>query len=292
MSALTSRLFVWLQYLLPRYLMTRAVYRVARIRQPRIKDALIRGFVRAFGVDTDEINAEVPADFRTFNDFFIRELAPGARPVDEDGASVVSPVDGRISAAGEIRRDQLFQAKGHHYSLDDLLATDIADAANFMDGRFVTVYLAPHNYHRVHAPLAGRLTAMRYLPGDLYSVNQATARLLPGLFARNERLVCHFDSDNGPFSLLFVGALNVGSITTPWTGELRPRKHGVAEEIDLRRTSHPLQVGKGDLLGWFNMGSTVILLLPRGACELRTDLAPETPVRMGEALGRLVRLAQ
>lgn len=285
-----EKLFLWLQYLLPRYLMTRAVFRLARVRHRRIKDLLIRRFVSAFGVNTSEVDARVPQDFETFNAFFTRALKEGARPVDSSSASVVSPVDGRISAAGSINQGQLFQAKGLRYSLDDLLATDIDDGASFTDGRFATIYLAPHNYHRVHAPLAGRLVAMRYVPGDLYSVNQATVRQLPRLFARNERLVCHFNSDAGPFALLFVGALNVGSISTPWTGELRPRKNGVVEEIDIRRAAQPLDVAKGQLLGWFNMGSTVILLLPRGACELRDDLEPELPVRMGETIATLSRL--
>ncbi len=287
MKSVKARLFVWLQYLLPRHGLTAMVYRLARMRQPAIKNALIRGFVRLFDVNTDEAASEVPDGYATFNDFFTRELKPGSRPLDASARSLVSPVDGTVSAAGTISRGMLLQAKNHHYSLQDLLATDLEEADGFDGGHFITIYLAPYNYHRVHAPLAGRLTAARYVPGDLFSVNDNTVSQLPGLFARNERLVCHFATAAGPFSLLFVGALNVGSITTPWTGELRPRAHGVAEQLDIHRGDPGTNVDKGDLLGWFNMGSTVIMLLPRGACELGDALQNGKTVRMGETLATL-----
>jgi len=287
MNVLKARLFVWLQYLLPRYWLTALVYRLARIRRRSIKNLLIRGFVRLFSVDTDDAADVVPDGYDTFNAFFTRDLKPGARPIDSAARSLVAPVDGTVSAAGTISRGMLLQAKQHHYSLHDLLATDLDDAAVFEDGQFITIYLAPYNYHRVHAPLAGRLTAARYVPGDLFSVNDATVSQLPGLFARNERLVCHFNTDTGPLALLFVGALNVGSITTPWTGEIRPRAAGVVEQLNIQRDAVDTNVAKGGLLGWFNMGSTVIVLLPRGACELREDLINGTRVRMGEPLGTL-----
>ena len=287
MNVLKARLFVWLQYLLPRYWLTALVYRLARIRRRSIKNLLIRGFVRLFSVDTDDAADVVPDGYDTFNAFFTRDLKPGARPIDSAARSLVAPVDGTVSAAGTISRGMLLQAKQHHYSLHDLLATDLDDAAVFEDGQFITIYLAPYNYHRVHAPLAGRLTAARYVPGDLFSVNDATVSQLPGLFARNERLVCHFNTDTGPLALLFVGALNVGSITTPWTGEIRPRAAGVVEQLNIQRDAVDTNVAKGGLLGWFNMGSTVIVLLPRGACELREDLINGTRVRMGESRGTL-----
>ena len=217
--------------------------------------------------------------------FFIRELRDGARPVDDDADAIVSPVDGTVSFAGAIRDDSIFQAKGIDYSLGDLLATDIAEADHYVDGSFATIYLAPYNYHRVHAPVAGELVAARYVPGDLFSVNEATVSRLDGLFRRNERLIMHFRTEYGPAALIFVGALNVGSISTPWTGEIRPRKNGVVDVLDL--DTYPTAVEKGDLLGWFNMGSTVILLFPKGACEWDDDLEPGETLRMGVEIGEL-----
>jgi phosphatidylserine decarboxylase len=280
-----SRLFVWLQYLLPRFWLTALVYRLARIRNRRFKDLFIQRFIGLYKVDIDEVKHEVPGGFESFNDFFIRELEAGARPIDPDPAAVVSPVDGTVSSAGAIHGNRIFQAKGHDYSLEDLLATDLHEARRYVDGAYATIYLAPYNYHRVHAPLDGRITAARYLPGDLFSVNTATARHVPGLFRRNERLALHFDSANGPWVLLLVGALNVGSISTPWSGEVRPRRKGVVESIDL--ANGPQQVARGDLLGWFNMGSTVILLTPPGACDWSEALQAGNTVRMGEPIGSL-----
>ena len=281
-----ARAFVALQFLLPRHWLTALIWRVARIRHAATKDFLIRRFARAFDVDLEEVRLEVPSGFATFNDFFIRELRDGARDIDDDDDAIVSPVDGTISFAGPIRGDSIFQAKGIDYTLGDLLATDLDEAARYIDGSFATIYLAPYNYHRVHAPLAGELVAARYVPGDLFSVNEATVANLRGLFRRNERLVMHFRTAAGPAALIFVGALNVGSISTPWTGEIRPRKAGAVDVLDLG--SHPTRVEKGDLLGWFNMGSTVILLLPPGTCEWDDDLEPGKTLRMGEEIGELL----
>ena len=282
--------FVIIQYILPRHLLTRLIWRIARIRHVATKDFLITRFAAAFDVDLDEVKLDVPGDFATFNDFFIRELKDDVREIDDDEDAIVSPVDGTVSVAGTIQASSIFQAKGINYSLDDLLATDLDTAAGYIDGSFATIYLAPYNYHRVHAPLAGELTAARYVPGDLFSVNEATVSRVQGLFRRNERLVMHFRTATGPAALIFVGALNVGSISTPWTGEIRPRKDGVVDVLDI--STHPTEVEKGDLLGWFNMGSTVILLLPAGACEWDDDLQPGETLRMGEEIGELRKKAQ
>ena len=279
--------FVALQYLVPRHWLTAAIWRISRIRHPRVKNFLITRFASAFDVDLEEVKLSVPGDFATFNDFFIRELADGQRPVDRDENTIVSPVDGTVSFAGAIRADSVFQAKGIDYSLGDLLATDLAEADHYRDGSFATIYLAPYNYHRVHAPLAGELVAARYVPGDLFSVNEATVSRIDGLFRRNERLIMHFRTDFGPAVLIFVGALNVGSISTPWSGEIRPRKTGVVDILDL--SGYPTTVDKGDLLGWFNMGSTVIMLLPGGVCEWDDDLEPGETLRMGVEIGELKR---
>lgn len=278
-------IFVALQYVLPQHLLTALIWRIARIRHVATKNFLIKHFVGFYDVDIDDVKLNVPDDFATFNDFFVRDLVDGARPVDESDDSIVSPVDGTVSVADVIRGDSIFQAKGLDYSLSDLLATDLEQAQAYVDGTFATIYLAPYNYHRVHAPWDGELVAARYVPGDLFSVNEATFARVEGLFRRNERLIMHFETDRGPAVLIFVGALNVGSISTPWTGELRPKKHGVVDVPDL--SGYSSTVKKGDLLGWFNMGSTVILLLPAGRSEWDHDLQHGETLRMGEAIGQL-----
>lgn len=282
---MSVRFFVFLQQVLPRHFLTSLVYRIARVRVPIIKNFLITQFICLFDVDIEELELDVPAGFATFNDFFIRELGSQARPIDARPGSLISPVDGTVSSAGQIRADGILQAKGLRYTLDDLLATDLDDAMAFVDGSYATIYLAPYNYHRVHAPLDGELIAARYVPGDLYSVNANTVAELPGLFYRNERLILHFATPHGRAAVIFVGALNVGSISTPWSGEIRPRKSGVVEALKLPTGSN--KVCKGDLLGWFNMGSTVIVLLPTGACDWHASLQSGTAVRMGESIGAL-----
>ena len=282
---LRASIFVVLQYLLPRHGLTRVIHALARIRSTRVKDFLITRFVRLYGVDTDEIKLDIPHDFATFNDFFIRELKETARPIDAAQHSIVSPVDGTVSVAGSLRGNSILQAKGIDYSVQDLLVTDMEEAAAYENGRFATIYLAPYNYHRIHAPLAGELVAARYVPGDLFSVNGATVSRVNGLFRRNERLVMHFRTAHGPAVVILVGALNVGSISTPWSGEIRPRKTGVVHVVNL--STHPTTVAKGDLLGWFNMGSTVILLLPGGVGGWHDDLKAGNTLRMGEAIGAL-----
>jgi phosphatidylserine decarboxylase len=280
-----ARLFVFLQYVLPRFWLTALVYRLARIPVPAIKDFLITRFVSLYDVEIDEVELDVPAGFRTFNDFFIRELEDGARPIDASPGSIVSPVDGTLSRSGRLLAGSIMQAKGIDYTLEDLLATDLEQAAALADGSFATIYLAPYNYHRVHAPFDGKVVAARYVPGDLFSVNAATAATVPGLFRRNERLVLHIETPEGPATVILVGALNVGSISTPWSGQIRPRKSGVVETIDLGNGPDTLK--KGDLLGWFNMGSTVIILMPYGRCEWHDDLEPGKTLRMGESIGRV-----
>ena len=288
MSEITAKLFIALQRLLPKYLMTALVHRIARIRQVAIKNFLIRQFIRLYRVDTEQLLHPVPDGYETFNDFFIRALADGSRPVSENSDDIVSPVDGTVSAAGALDGEQLIQAKGHHYSLSDLLASDTADAERFAGGAFATIYLAPYNYHRVHAPVAGKLTAIRYIPGALYSVNYATVRQLPRLFTRNERVACHLDTECGPMILLFVGALNVGTINTIWTGDIRPRKVGVVEAFNLNSLQVKSDFARGDTLGWFNMGSTVILITPPGSGDGFARLAAGQALRMGEMIGRFM----
>jgi len=280
-----ARLFAYTQYVLPRYWLTSIVHRLARVRHPGVKNFLITRFVRLYAVELAEVKLNVPADFATFNEFFIRELADGSRPIEASANTLVSPVDGIVSQAGRLTGDTILQAKGREYSLHDLLASDLDDVHSYVDGAFATLYLAPHNYHRVHAPFAGTLHTARYVPGDLFSVNETTAAIVPGLFHRNERLILHFATAHGPAAIIFVGALNVGSISTTWSGEIRPRKTGIIETVDL--TAAPTEVEKGDLLGWFNMGSTVIVLLPVGVCKWSDRIQAGATVTMGKAIAEL-----
>ena len=287
MSEFLARLFVLLQRVLPKYLLTTTIFWLARRRAVWLKDFLIRQFVKAYDVNVDEVLLPVPDGFDSFNAFFIRQLADDARTIENDNAAIVSPADGTVSAAGGIEKDQLFQAKGIRYSLADLLATDMAEADAYIDGAFATIYLAPYNYHRVHAPVDGELVTARYVPGDLFSVNAATVAALPGLFVRNERLICHISTSTGPMAIIFVGAMNVGSISTRWTGEIRPRKSGVVEQIDVPADESTRRFNKGDDIGWFNMGSTVILLRPPGTSNNFADISAGQTVRMGQTIGRI-----
>jgi len=287
MSTVFARLFVGLQCALPKHLVTSVVRWLTRVRNVSVKNFLIRRFVNAYKVNLDDLDAPIPEGFESFNAFSTRELRQGARPMEGNSQSIVSPVDGTLSEAGGLEAGTLIQAKGIRYTLEDLLATDLPEAAAYRDGQFATIYLAPYNYHRVHAPIKGTLRAARYVPGDLFSVNATTVSLLPGLFTRNERLVCHFTTRYGPYVLIFVGALNVGSISTPWTGEIIARKRGVVVDCGLSASTHTRVLDKGDLLGWFNMGSTVIILLPQGAGTWLDWLVRGTTLRMGQALGTL-----
>lgn len=281
-----NSLFVILQRILPKHLLTAMIYRLARIRRVGVKNFFISRFVAAYDVNVDEIDAPIPDGFATFNDFFTRELAPGARPIDRSARTLISPVDGTVSAAGTIDGHSLVQAKGIHYTLPDLLASDLEVADSFVNGRYATIYLAPYNYHRVHCPFDGELLSALYVPGSLFSVNEATVEKLPGLFVRNERLVCRFRTSVGPMVLIFVGAMNVGSISTPWTGEIRPRRSGMVQLQDLQGSGQSRDLGKGDLLGWFNMGSTVILLTAGDSFRWLDNMTPGSRVQMGEAIAQ------
>jgi phosphatidylserine decarboxylase len=284
-SRLIARLFILLQHVLPKHLLTAIVFRLAAIRATPVRRFLILQFAKLYGVDTGEAELPVPDGYASFNEFFTRKLAAGLRPIDATTGAIVSPADGTVSAAGQLDKGTVLQAKGLSYSLADLLMTDTADADGFRGGDFMTVYLAPYNYHRVHCPLDGELVAARYVPGSLYSVNAGTVSLLPGLFVRNERLILHFDCAHGPLIVVFVGALHVGSITTPWTGQIRPRRKGVVQDLAIRDGQHSRQIRKGELLGWFNMGSTVIVLTPPGAFRFAPELVTGRTVRMGQAIG-------
>jgi phosphatidylserine decarboxylase len=286
-----SALFVRLQYLLPHHLLCRIVYALTRARSVWLKNLLIDAFMRGYRPSMADAVEPEPHAYPSFNAFFTRALRPEARPVDPDPLRVVSPCDGRLSVAGALAGNELLQAKGHSFSLGALLADDATWVQMLHGGAYATFYLAPFNYHRVHMPLAGRLTAAWHVPGRLFSVNSATVDRVPGLFARNERIVCAFAGDHGPFVVVLVGALFVGSMSTVWHGEITPWR-GASPPV---RGVHPLQpTGAADLhqprgaeLGRFNMGSTVLLLLPPGAARWDAGLAPGAAVAVGQGLGSL-----
>jgi phosphatidylserine decarboxylase len=280
-----DRLFVLLQYLLPQHGLSRLIHRLTRIRTRWFKDAFIRVFTRLFAVDLGEAAGRSAADYESFNAFFTRALEPGARPLPDRADAVVSPVDGTISQAGVVAHGTLLQAKGYRYGIADLLGDDSA-AETFDGGAFVTLYLAPYDYHRIHMPIDGTLVEMRYLPGRLFSVNRATVAAVPRLFARNERIACRFDTAAGPMALVLVGALNVGSIETVWAGEVAPGPTRATRSWYY--TAGEVALPRGAEMGRFNMGSTVILVGAPGGLALDSGLRPEQTVRMGQAIGTTV----
>jgi len=283
----TGHAFVALQHLLPQHGISRLVLAATRSRAPAFKNALIRLFVRGFKPDMSDAVEREPTAYPSFNEFFTRALREGTRPVDPDPCAVVSPVDGTVSEAGALTADRLLQAKGHEYSLRALLAGNPAWERTFAGGSFATIYLAPYNYHRIHMPLPGELRDSFYVPGRLFSVNRTTARLVPGLFSRNERVFCGFDSGGMPWAIILVGALNVGSMATVWHGDVTPRKHREVTALPVSDALSPLTLAKGDEMARFNMGSTVILLLPPGAAEWQDTLSAGRVLRMGERIGTL-----
>ena len=286
-DSVRARLFVALQYLLPHHFISRLAYRITRSRVPLVKNALIRSFVSNFQPDMSEAEQPDPLQYESFNAYFTRALRAQARPPDPDPAVLVSPVDGAVSQIGRLDGPWLVQAKGHAYTLESLLAADLSWAARFRGGAFAALYLAPFNYHRVHMPLRGALRAAWYVPGQLFSVNATTTAGVPGLFARNERVVCVFGHEALTFAVVLVGALLVGSIATVWHGEVTPRAVRGCADLALDASRAALNLEKGAELGRFNMGSTVILLLPPGSCEWLQGLAPGSRVRVGQALARL-----
>lgn len=283
-----TRLFVALQYLLPQHLLSRAVHWLARNRTRWVKNALIDNFVVNYRPDLSEAQEPDARKYESFNAFFTRALRPGARPVEPAPDTLVSPVDGVVSQLGRLDGSWLVQAKGLAYTLESLL-DEAAPAWGpvFRGGAFATLYLAPTNYHRVHMPLAGSLQSAWYVPGQLFSVNATTAGAVPGLFARNERVVCVFSEGTLSFAVILVGALFVGSMATVWHGDVTPRAPRNRAELALNFTDAPLRQEKGAEMGRFNMGSTVILLLPPGRSEWLAPLAAGSRVRVGQALARL-----
>ena len=280
-----DRLFVLMQYLLPQHLISRLVGVLAHSSIPAIKDPLIRTFIKHFKVNMDEAERQHASEFKSFNDFFTRSLKADARLIDHHPKHLACPVDGAISQLGKIEGDQLFQAKGHEFSLTSLLGGNSELASTFIDGDFATIYLAPKDYHRIHMPCDGTLTHMVHVPGQLFSVNQATAAKVPGLFARNERVVAIFDTEFGPMAMVLVGAMIVASIETVWAGLVCPKGKAVSQFNYTNQD--PILLKKGEEMGRFKLGSTVVMCLPKGASQWPKELSAGTTTRLGQMLAEL-----
>ena len=279
---MSDRLAVLPQYLLPKQLLTTLAGRLASAHAGSLTTAAIRRFVARYRVDMSEAAEPDITGYASFNDFFTRALRPGLRPLAD--AAVVCPVEGAVSQLGPIERDQIFQAKGHHYSTTALLGGNAQLAAQFEDGHFATIYLSPRDYHRIHMPVDGRLLSMEHVPGALFSVNPTTARGVPGLFARNERVVCIFDTPLGPMALVLVGATIVGSMATVWHGQVNPPRTGQPRRWDY--SDQQITLRQGDEMGRFLLGSTVVLLFARSAIQFEPGWAAERPVRLGQAMAQ------
>lgn len=277
-----TRILVCLQYLLPQQILSRIVYHATRWRWQPWKNLLIRWFVRHYQVDLSLAERRDASEYVHFNDFFTRALHADARSVTNTEPSVVSPVDGTVSAMGRITRGQLLQVKGKHYGVSELLS-DSALAAKFEGGTFITLYLSPRDYHRIHMPCAGKLLRMIHVPGRRFAVNRASVAGVPRLFARNERLVNLFETRHGPMALVMVGALCVGSLHTTWAGTLPPANR--RNELDYNYAHLDINFRRGEEMGRFDMGSTVILLFPAARMRWQSDLKAGQSVRMGQQIG-------
>jgi phosphatidylserine decarboxylase len=280
---LSDRLAVLPQYLIPKQALTAFAGWVAGSQWGGVTTSIIDRFVRRYNVNMMEAANPDTASYQSFNAFFTRPLKAGARPLA--AADFVSPVDGAISQCGPIAGDQVFQAKGHSYSTRALVGGDAALAAQFQDGEFVTLYLSPRDYHRIHMPCTGLLQRMIYVPGDLFSVNPTTARGVPGLFARNERVVCVFEGEHGPFVMVLVGATIVGSMATVWHGVVNPPRPGIVRDWTYEMGN--ISLTQGEEMGRFLLGSTVVMLFPQGVMQFNADWTPTRPIQMGEAMGAL-----
>jgi phosphatidylserine decarboxylase len=268
--------FSLLQYPLPQHALSRLTGKFAQCDNPWVKNTLINAFIKRFNVDMSQALEPDPTAYATFNDFFTRALKADARPIHE---GIISPADGTLSQYGRLQAGQLVQAKGHTYSAQTLLGGDTALAEEFLGGSFATVYLSPKDYHRVHMPVTGTLREMVYVPGRLFSVNQATANYVPGLFARNERLVCIFDTEQGPLAMVLVGAMIVAAIETVWSGQVTP----LSGHPQRMQFGQPITLEKGAEMGRFKLGSTVVMCFAKAVNFTEQPLA--SMVSMGESLG-------
>ncbi len=286
--SLTAPLTVLDQYLAPHHLLTAWMKRLTRVQSSWYKNRQIQWFVRRYQVDMSIAAEPDPLAYPDFNTFFTRPLKAGTRPVVDGADAVACPADGMVSQIGDVHNGRLLQAKGHHFDLLTLLGGGEERARPFQGGRFVTIYLSPRDYHRVHMPLTGRLRETVYIPGRLFSVSPRTTRAIPRLFARNERLVALFDTAIGPMAVILVGAMFVAGIETVWSGLYPHDKHVIERQFTDSPTQAAINLERGQEMGRFNMGSTVIVLFPPDRVELAAALAQNAPVKMGELLGTVL----
>lgn len=274
------------QYIIPQHGLTRFVGKLASSKNKFLKRAFINYFLKNFDIKMYEALIEDPEEFETFNAFFTRELKPGIRPLPADVEAIVSPVDGKVSQLGDIINGDIFQAKGHSFTLSELVGNETEFTTPYEDGKFATIYLAPKDYHRIHMPVDGELKAMTYIPGRLFSVNPATARTIPRLFARNERVVAHFDTEAGPLAMVLVGATIVGSIATVFSGVVTPPRGPAVKTWHYTKGQHSFQ--KGQEMGRFLLGSTVVMLFGKEKINWNDECDADKTLQMGESIASRV----
>lgn len=273
------------QYLLPHHLISRLAGKLANCETPWFKDYAINRFLKDYPVDLSEAQISDPKAFKSFNDFFTRALKPELREIDKQANTIISPVDGQLSAFGKVENHQLFQAKNHYYSLEALLGYKDDELINVLNnGPYATIYLAPHDYHRIHMPLSGTLQSMRYVPGRLFSVNLKTADNIPGLFARNERVILQFNTEHGPLILVLVGAMIVASISTVFSGLVAPNKGQIMHRTYSQTPEHHIYLEKGDEVARFHLGSTVIAILGNKDIQWDDNLESGQLVKLGNKM--------
>ncbi|WP_415899072.1 archaetidylserine decarboxylase [Neptuniibacter sp. QD48_11] len=288
MKSFTDRLFILFQHVVPQHLLSRLVGKIADCQTPWVKNTFIKWFAKKYQINMTEAREEIPTNYPSFNAFFTRELKDGARTIDMDATHIASPADGAISQLGKIEHGRIFQAKGRGYGLATLLGGDQERAKDFIDGEFATIYLSPRDYHRVHMPVKGTLTHTTYVPGDLFSVNQTTAEGVDQLFARNERLVAYFDTEYGPMAMVLVGAMIVAGIETVWSGQEAPALKRPVHTSFSPTSPEPITLEKGEEMGRFKLGSTVVLLFSKEQISWAEELAAESPVELGKMIAKKV----
>ncbi len=281
-----NTLFIILQYIVPQHWLSRLAGKVAECRWPWLKNNFITWFIKRYDVDMSEAADPEPFNYESFNAFFTRELKADARSIVNEENTIACPADGAISQMGDIEEGRIFQAKGQHFDLVELLGGNTNTARAFKNGKFATIYLSPKDYHRAHMPLKGKLKNMTYIPGDLFSVNGTTAENVPRLFARNERASCIFETDAGPMAVVLVGAMIVAGIETTWAGQVTPLKRKVHTHNYLSKQK-TITIEKGEEMGRFKLGSTVIVLFGKDSVNWNKELAADASVRMGALLGNL-----
>lgn len=286
-----DKLFIFFQYIIPHHLLSRFVGLLAESEIGFVKNFVIKFFIKQFDVDMSQAERQTPEEFKNFNDFFTRSLKEGMRPIVEGDKTIACPADGAVSQLGDIENGRIFQAKGHNYSLTEILGGDTERAKPFMGGKFATVYLSPRDYHRLHMPITGTLREMIYVPGPLFSVNQTTAENVPNLFSRNERVVAIFDTEAGPMALVLVGAMIVAGIGTVWEPHITPPKRQLKTFTyptkDQPQNAKPLTIQKGEEMGRFFLGSTIVMCFGEDQVEWSEKFEATTPTVMGEHFGDL-----